>query len=118
MTTKERLVKAIIKGIQAKKGQQIVVIDLSGIDGAICNYFVIATGNSPTQVDAITESVEETTRLDESERPVRTVGLENAHWVAMDYTDAMVHIFLPEEREFYNLEGLWADAKMETIADD
>ena len=118
MTTKERLVKAIIKGIQAKKGQQIVVIDLSGIDGAICNYFVITTGNSPTQVDAITESVEETTRLDESESPVRTVGRENAHWVAMDYTDAMVHIFLPEEREFYNLEGLWADAKMETIADD
>ena len=86
------------------------VIDLRGIDGAIAQYFVVCQGNTPTQVEAITDSVEETARIDMGEKPVRTVGLELAHWVAMDYTDVMVHIFVPDMRSYYNIENLWQDA--------
>ena len=109
-TQVEKLVSTIIKGIQEKKGQDITVIDLRGIDGAIAQYFVVCQGNTPTQVEAITDSVEETARIDMGEKPVRTVGLELAHWVAMDYTDVMVNIFVPDMRSYYNIENLWQDA--------
>ncbi len=117
MTKTKDLVKAIIKGIQEKKGQGIVVADLNGIDGAICSYFVICQGNSPMQVQAITDSVEEIARVEAGEKPVRMVGMENALWVAMDYTDVMVHIFVPDMREYYHLEDLWEDAQIERVPD-
>jgi ribosome-associated protein len=109
------LVDSIVKGIQEKKGQDITVIDLKGIDGAIAQYFVICQGNTPTQVEAITDSIAETTRIEQQEKPVRVVGLELAQWVAMDYTDVMVHIFVPDMRNYYNIESLWQDAKQTEI---
>ena len=99
----EKLVETIIKGIQEKKGQGIVIADLSGIDGTICHYFIICQGNSPSQVEAITDSVGEFARKELGEKPVHVVGLENAQWVAMDYTDVLVHIFLPDVRDYYDL---------------
>ncbi len=111
------LVNTIVRGIQEKKGQHIVVCDLQGIDGAITNYFIICQGNSPAQVEAITESVSDMARKELSEKPTQVVGLENAQWVAMDYGDAMVHVFLPEQRQYYDLEHLWDDAKVTEIAD-
>ena len=92
--------------------------DLSKIDGTICRYFVICQGNSPMQVEAITESVSDTVREKLSEKPLRVVGLENAVWVAMDYVDVMVHVFVPDMREYYNLENLWQDAKLTKIEDE
>ena len=109
------LVDSIVKGIQEKKGQDITVIDLKGIDGAIAQYFVVCQGNTPTQVEAITDSIVETTRIEQQEKPVRVVGLELAQWVAMDYTDVMVHIFVPDMRNYYNIESLWQDAKQTEI---
>ena len=109
------LVDSIVKGIQEKKGQDITVIDLKGIDGAIAQYFVVCQGNTPTQVEAITDSIAETTRIEQQEKPVRVVGLELAQWVAMDYTDVMVHIFVPDMRNYYNIESLWQDAKQTEI---
>ena len=109
------LVDSIVKGIQEKKGQDITVIDLKGIDGAIAQYFVVCQGNTPTQVEAITDSIAETTRIEQQEKPVRVVGLELAQWVAMDYTDVMVHIFVPDLRNYYNIESLWQDAKQTEI---
>ena len=117
MTETTELIQRIIEGIQEKKGHSIVVADLSGIEGAISNYFVICTGNSPTQVDAITDSVEEFAREKAGEKPVHVVGRENAQWIAMDYTDVLVHIFLPDVREYYNLENLWEDAIINRIPD-
>lgn len=111
------LVDAIVKGIQEKKGTTITIVDLSGIEGAICHYFVICQGNSPSQVEAITDSVEEIARVDAGEKPTRVVGLENAQWVAMDYVDVMVHVFLPDVREHYDLETLWQDAVITTVPD-
>ena len=116
MEQAEQLVKTITKGIQEKKGADITIADLSGIEGSICKYFVICQGSSTSQVEAITDSVEELARIEAGEKPVHVVGLTNAQWVAMDYVDVMVHIFLPEVREFYNLESLWEDAKFTNIA--
>jgi ribosome-associated protein len=111
------LVETIIKGIQEKKGQHIVVADLQNIEGTITNYFVICQGNSPSQVEAITESIGDTAREQLGEKPSQVAGLENAQWVAMDYADVMVHIFLPDVRAYYDLEHLWDDAKLTEIED-
>jgi ribosome-associated protein len=115
MDTAKQIVKTITKGIQEKKGSDIVVADLSKIESSICKYFVICQGNSPQQVEAITESVGDMMREQEGEKPVNVIGLNNAQWVAMDYVDVLVHIFLPETRNFYDLENLWEDAKLTKI---
>ena len=114
-TPAEKLVDTIIKGIQEKKGQDITVVDLRSIDGAIASFFVICQGNTPTQVEAITDSVAETARIDAGEKPAHVVGLELAHWVAMDFTDVIVHIFVPDMRSYYNIENLWQDAQQTEI---
>ena len=111
----EQLLDNIVKGIQEKKGQDITIIDLRGIDGAIAQYFVICQGNTPTQVEAITDSIADMAREELREKPAHVVGLELAHWVAMDYTDVMVHIFVPDMRSYYNIENLWQDAKLTEI---
>lgn len=118
MVQTETLVQTIVKGIQEKKGSNIVVADLRGIDGTICNNFIVCQGNSPTQVEAIAESVGDMARMELQERPAHVVGLENAQWVAMDYTDVLVHIFLPDVRQYYDLEHLWEDAKLTHIPDE
>ena len=113
----KELVETIKEAIQEKKGSNIVVADLTKIEGTICQYFMICTGNSPTQVEAIAESVGDVVREKLGEKPAHVVGLENAQWVAMDYTDVLVHIFLPDVREYYDLEHLWEDAPIEQIPD-
>jgi len=115
MSETRKLVDAVVDGIREKKGQQIVVADLQGIDGAIAKYFVICQGGSPQQVEAIADSIADTTREQLHEKPVRTVGLEQALWVAMDYGDVMVHVFVPDMRGYYDLEHLWEDAQMERL---
>ena len=117
MEQTETLVQTIVRGIQEKKGSNIVVADLSGIDGTICRHFVICQGGSPAQVEAITEGIGDMARRQLKERPSRVVGLENAQWVAMDYGDVLVHVFLPDVRQFYDLEHLWADAPLTRIPD-
>ena len=117
MKEAKQLVKTITKGIQEKKGTNIVIADLSGIDGTIADYFVICQGSSPTQVEAITESIGDTVRTDAGEKPANVVGLGTNQWVAMDYTDVLVHVFMPETREFYDLENLWEDAKLVKVPD-
>ena len=117
MNQTESLVQTIVKGIQEKKGSNIVVADLGAIEGAICRHFVVCQGISPTQVEAIAESVGDMARQELGEKPSRVVGLERALWVAMDYGDVLVHVFVPEMREFYDLEHLWADAPLTRIPD-
>lgn len=113
----KNLLKQITEGIQDKKGKKIVVGDLTHIDDTICNYFIICQGNSPSQVTAIVESVKEFARKGAHAKPSGIDGLRNAIWVAMDYADVLVHVFMPEAREFYDLEHLWADAKLTQIPD-
>lgn len=111
------LVDTITKGIQEKKGKGIVVADLRNIEGTICQYFVICHGQSPSQVEAITESVGDRVRIGLGEKPLAVAGLGWSHWVAMDFQDVMVHVFLPDEREYYDLEHLWDDARITSIPD-
>ena len=107
METTEKLVETITKGIQEKKGKDITIINLK--------YFIICQGNSPTQIEAIAGSISDTVREDLKEKPINVAGLGNNQWVAIDYSDVLVHIFMPETREYYNLENLWEDAKLTNI---
>ncbi|MDR2475428.1 MAG: ribosome silencing factor [Bacteroidales bacterium] len=118
-TKKEQttLLQNVIEGIQEKKGKNIVIVDLTGIIGCICNQFVICEGNSPNQVSAIADSVREYVRKKISVKPVSVSGEQNAQWIAMDYSDIIVHIFLPDRRNYYQLEHLWNDAKLTDIPD-
>ncbi len=111
------LVRSIIKGMQEKKGSRIVVADLSSIETAPCQHFIICEAGSPQQVEAITRSVEEQARLRAHEKPSAIIGRSNAQWVAMDYGTELVHIFLPDMREYYDLEHLWQDAELTTLPD-
>ncbi len=115
MSDIKQLLDNITKGIQEKKGYDIIVADMTRMEGAICRYFVICQGNSPLQVEAISDSISDMVRDNTGEKPVKVIGLGQAQWVAMDYTDVIVHVFLPETRTFYNLEALWEDAPLTRI---
>lgn len=117
MNETKDLLDRIKEGIQEKKGKNIVIADLTDIEDTICNYFIICNGNSPSQVMAITESIKDYVRETAGVKPLAIDGTKNAQWVAMDYNDIIAHIFLPEQRDFYNLEHLWADAKLTRIPD-
>ncbi len=117
MNETKRLIQQITEGIQEKKGKNIIVADLTKINDTICNYFVICQGNSPSQIVAIVESIKECARKGSGDKPFAVDGLRNSQWVAMDYADVLVHVFLPEIRDFYNLEHLWEDAKLTKIPD-
>ena len=111
------LLKEITEAIQEKKGKDIVIADLTKLGNTICDYFVICNGNSPTQVSAIADSVEYLVKQATGYRPIAIDGQRNAQWIAMDYGEVLVHIFLHETREFYDIDHLWADAKLEIIPD-
>ena len=115
MDQTEVLVKTIVEGLQEKKGKNIVTVDLTRLSGAICQYMVICEGNTPTQVSALSDSVWDFARKNAGEKPISTDGNQRAEWIGMDYGTVLVHIFLPERREFYNLETLWSDAKVVQI---
>ncbi|MDR0745246.1 MAG: ribosome silencing factor [Mediterranea sp.] len=117
MNETKELIEKITEGIQGKKGKNIVIADLTRIGDTICKYFVICQGNSLSQVGAIVESIKEHTCKGANSKPIAIDGLRNAEWVAMDYADVLVHVFLPDVRTYYNLEHLWADAKLMTIPD-
>lgn len=115
MAEKSLLLKNIIEGIQEKKGKNINTINLKGITGAVCDYFVICEGNSPTQVSALAESIEKVVKENTKEDPIRIQGKQQSEWIGMDYGDVIVHIFLPELRNYYNIDLLWGDAYSERI---
>jgi len=117
-TETEHLIAAIVEGIQRKKGIDIVKIDLTKINHTECKYFIICHGNSNTQVDAISHSVEDTVIEFMNEKPWHTDGYKNLIWVLLDYADIMVHVFQRDARSFYDLENLWADAQIEVIKEE
>ena len=108
----EKLIETIVEAIEDKKGKDIVSLDLTGFDGAICSHFVVCNADSTTQVAAIAAGIEEKVMEDLGEKLWRIEGQQNGVWIAMDYVDVVVHIFQTELRSFYKLEELWADAPM------
>ena len=108
-----KLIETIVSAIEDKKGKNIVSLDLSGFDGAICSQFVVCNADSTTQVAAIAAGIEEKVLEELGEKVWRIEGQQNALWIAMDYVDVVVHIFQTELRSFYRLEELWADAPLQ-----
>lgn len=106
----QMLVDVVIKGLQDKKAENIVTIDLRGLENAICDFFIICKGTSNTHVNALAKAAEEEARKTLGEKPWHSEGFGNAEWVLLDYVTTVVHIFQEEARNFYNIEGLWADA--------
>lgn len=117
MQSKTELTPEIISAIQDKKGRKISVIDLSGIEGAPAPEFVICQGNSTSQVSALADNIREELNKHTGRKPYSYDGYRNSQWIVLDYGDVMVHIFLPETREFYRLEDLWSDAPIKEIPD-
>lgn len=111
------LLDTIIDALQDKKGKSIITVDMKDIPGAICRYFVICEGNTPTQVSALSDSVWDKVYEKLHEKPLGADGMRSAQWVAMDYGTIILHVFLPELREYYNLENLWEDATLTKIPD-
>ncbi len=112
------LVNTVVEGMRDNKAHNITILDLRGVDGATADYYVIAEGSSNTQVESIAESVVDRVREDLDDRPIHYEGRGNASWILIDYHDVMVHVFLPEQRAFYDLEGLWSDGKRCDLPDD
>ena len=117
MKENNRLLDNIINGIQEKKGKNITIIDFDGIDGSLFEYYVICTANSPTHVDAITDSIDREIKQATGLNPRKVEGLQNCQWVLLDYFDVVVHVFLEETREFYNIEAMWKDVKQTHLED-
>lgn len=111
------LIQSIIKGIQEKKGKNIVTIDLTDLSGLIFQHMIICEGNTPNQVSSLYDSVWDEVKKEVGEKPLSSVGIKNAEWIGLDYGTVLVHIFLPELREYYDLEHLWEDTKIDRIPD-
>jgi ribosome-associated protein len=109
----DQLIPSIIKGIQEKKGKDIVKLDLRQLPTRATDVFIVCHGDSTTQVDAIYKSIEEEVHKAANEWPWHTEGQQNSEWILLDYINVVVHVFLKDRREFYGIEDLWGDAQIE-----
>ncbi len=119
-STKEQtmsLLDAIVDGMKEKKAKNITIINLSELEHRVADYFVICDADSTTHVHAIADSLEEGVMKNTKERPYHSEGYQNAEWILVDYVNIVAHVFMREKREFYNIEGLWADGETTHIPD-
>ena len=117
MIETNNLLKLITEGIQERKGRNITHIDLSDVDTSGASNFIICEGSSTMQVSAIADSVREYLLEKAGIKPFNYDGYRNSQWIVIDYGDTIVHVFLPEERNRYNLESLWSDGVRTDIPD-
>ena len=109
MTPKEIAMTAV-RALDEKKGQEISAIEITDLT-TLADYFVIATGTSNTQINALCGAVEKALKEQAGEDPLRREGYRDGTWVLLDYGSVVVHVFSQEAREFYSLEHLWKDGK-------
>ncbi|HZB13821.1 MAG TPA: ribosome silencing factor [Chryseolinea sp.] len=114
----ETLSDVIVKGMQEKKASDIVVMDLRKIKNAVADFFVICSGNSDKQLDAISDSIDAEVFKKFQENPWHTEGKNNKEWMLLDYINVVAHVFRKDRREFYALERLWGDADITEIGSD
>jgi ribosome-associated protein len=112
----DMLADIVVHGMQERKAEQIVKLNLQKIPNTITDFFVICHGNSRAQVEAIAESVEMEVKKAVGYNPWHKEGFENAEWILLDYFDVVVHIFQGEARNYYKLEKLWADAESAAVS--
>lgn len=113
-TLSTAITEVIVHGIQEKKGNEIVRLDLRNIHSSIADYFVICHAESSTQVKAIANSVEEEVYKALKQEPTRKEGLQYGEWILLDYVDVIVHIFKTDKRQYYAIEDLWGDAEVKS----
>ncbi|WP_422083927.1 ribosome silencing factor [Ulvibacterium sp.] len=111
----DELIALILQGIDEVKGNDVSLLDLREIENTVCDYFIICSGTSNTHVNAITGSIQKTVSKAIKDKPWHVEGEDNAEWVLMDYVNVVVHVFQKHVREFYDIEGLWGDAKFTEI---
>tara|TARA_B100001175_G_C19468664_1_gene620538 strand:- start:526 stop:882 length:357 start_codon:yes stop_codon:yes gene_type:complete len=111
----EYLVSEIIDSIKRNKGKEVVSIDLRKIEKSICDYFIVCHGTSSTHITSISQNVRKEIINELKEKPWHIEGEDNKEWILLDYFNVVVHIFNKDKRDFYKLENLWADAKIEYI---
>ena len=111
----DELIALILQGIEEVKGHEINVLDLREIENTVCDYFIICNGTSNTHVNAIVNSIQKTVSKALKDKPWHVEGSENAEWVLLDYVNVVVHVFQKHIREFYDMEGLWGDAKVTMV---
>ena len=111
----DELITFAINGIEDVKGQNITILDLRDIENTVCDYFIICSGNSNTQVNAITGSIQKLVSKELKDKPWHIEGQNNSEWILMDYVNVVVHVFQKQIREFYDIESLWGDAKITEI---
>lgn len=110
-----KVTEFVVAGIQEKKGEDVVIVDLTKIGSSVADNFVICHGNSDTQVNAIAQSVEEFVSKSHPDFSLRKEGHLTGEWILLDYGDVIVHIFKKSIRDFYELEKLWGDAEIINI---
>lgn len=115
--TNDELLNLIVEGIQERKGKNITHVDLTGLECVSTEHFIICQGTSTMQVSAIADSVREYVQEKSGVKPFNYDGYRNSQWIVIDYGTIYVHVFLPEYREYYNLEQLWNDAEIKEIPD-
>jgi ribosome-associated protein len=101
-----------IHGIQEKKGNDIVRLDLRNLNSSVTDYFVICHADSTTQVKAIANSIEDEIFKACQQDPWRKEGLEYGEWILLDYVNVVIHVFRTDKREYYGVEELWGDAEI------
>lgn len=111
----EQLCNLVVKGMLEKKAQDVVVMDLRNVKNAIADYFVICSGNSDTQIDAIAGSIDEQVHQATGQNPWHQEGKEAREWILIDYVDVVAHVFKKDRREYYKLEELWGDAEITPV---
>ena len=112
----DQLIAAIVDALENIKGEDIKVLDLRDIENAVCKYFIVCSGSSNTQVNALAGSVQKKVSKSLRKKPYQVEGTVSAEWVLLDYIDIVVHIFQKPIREYYDIESLWGDAKSIEIA--
>ncbi|MBW3546102.1 MAG: ribosome silencing factor [Bacteroidetes bacterium] len=117
-TNSEQLANLIVEGMQEKKASDIVVLNLTKVKNAVADYFVICTGNSDTQLDAISDSIEEVVWKGLKQDPWHREGRLQKEWVLLDYVDVVVHVFKKDRRDFFALEELWGDAEVVHVSSE
>lgn len=113
LTKNSKIFKTILEAIQEKKGENIVSLDLRKISEAVSDFFIICEASSAPQIKAIADNVEDKVRELLGEKVFHKEGLQNLQWVLIDYINIVVHVMLPENRRFYNMEEMWHDAVLE-----
>lgn len=117
MQAEKDITPTIIDSIRDKKGSKIAIIDLAALGASNASKFIICEGKNTTQVGAIADSIRDNLLEKANIKPINYDGYRNSQWIVLDYGDIFVHVFLPEFREFYNLEELWSDAPIDWVAD-